>query len=95
MNANIPNKVRRSVYARDGYRCALCDCSQHLQVHHVIPRGQGGSYSAHNLVTLCSTCHAQAHGIGLVEDMTQEEMNQLCVEYLADLYAPRWDPWKD
>ena len=40
MNANIKSATRREVYRRDGYRCALCDSSQGLQVHHVIPRGE-------------------------------------------------------
>ena len=39
MNANIKNATRREVYRRDGYRCALCDSSQGLQVHHAIARG--------------------------------------------------------
>ena len=42
MNANIKSATRREVYRRDGYRCALCDSSQGLQVHHAIPRGEGG-----------------------------------------------------
>ena len=37
MNANIKSATRREVYRRDGYRCALCDSSQGLQVHHAIP----------------------------------------------------------
>ena len=43
MNANIKNATRREVYRRDGYRCALCDSSQGLQVHHAIARGEGGA----------------------------------------------------
>lgn len=96
MYANITNKTRKAVYARDHYACALCDCSQSLQVHHVIPRGKGGNDSFHNLITLCSYCHSHVHGRPLyVTSMTAEDVHQACVEYLADFYAPDWRPWKN
>ena len=43
ITANIPNSVRRSVYRRDGYRCALCDSATGLQIHHIVHRSEGGS----------------------------------------------------
>lgn len=96
ISANISNSKRKAVYRRDGYRCALCDYSQHLQLHHVVPRGEGGPDSEQNLITLCAECHALAHGFdlrGLDDPPTQEDMTQACVEYLADYYAPDWNPW--
>ena len=62
MTANIDNKTRRAVYKRDGYRCALCDSTDGLQIHHVKPRGRGGADHPMNLITLCWRCHAAAHG---------------------------------
>ena len=53
ISANIPNSVRKAIYKRDGYRCALCDSNRGLQIHHVMKRSQGGSDSPHNLITLC------------------------------------------
>lgn len=95
MNAKIPNEIRKAIYRRDGFRCALCDCGKFLQIHHVIPRGKGGSDSPHNLITLCSYCHSHVHGHPLYEtEMTAEEVEQACIEYVADLYAPGWWPWK-
>jgi len=95
MTANIDNTTRKTVYARDGYRCALCDNTRYLQIHHAIPRGKGGTNSIHNLICLCSRCHAQCHGIDLDDtEITQEDMEQYCIEYLADFYAPDWNPWK-
>ena len=95
INANLTNAKRKAIYRRDGYRCALCDCTQTIQIHHVIPRGQGGSNHAHNLITLCAACHAHIHGNPLYDtDMTPEEVAQLAVEYLADYYAEEvWNPW--
>ena len=62
MNASIPNTTRREVYRRDGWRCALCDSTDGIQIHHVKPRGKGGSDHPMNLITLCWRCHAAAHG---------------------------------
>ena len=46
MHANINRELRRRIYRRDGWRCALCDSTRYLQIHHVIPRGQGGPLPA-------------------------------------------------
>lgn len=95
MYANISTATRRRVYRRDGYRCALCDSTRFLQIHHHVPRGEGGGNSPHNLITLCSDCHAMCHGVNLRGwvDMDQETIVQNCTEYLADLYAGYWNPW--
>ena len=65
LSANLTKETRKSIYRRDGYRCALCDSTRFLQIHHVVPRGQGGTDSPHNLICLCSDCHALAHGTNL------------------------------
>ena len=94
----MPNKLtnakRKAIYRRDGFQCAICGTHRYLQIHHYIPRGKGGSSSPHNLITLCSECHAMAHGINLIgyPDLSQEDMIQYIVEYLADMYAPYWNP---
>ena len=95
ISANIPNETRRQVYKRDGYRCALCDDTRYLQVHHYVHRSLGGSNHVHNLITLCSKCHALAHGTNLFDfaEISQEDIEQACVEYLADYYAPDWNPY--
>lgn len=95
MNANLTNAQRKAVYRRDGFQCAVCGSSRYLQIHHYIPRGKRGTDSPHNLITLCSDCHAMAHGINLLgyPDLTQEDIELRILEYLADMYAPDWDPW--
>lgn len=96
ISANIDRQTRRAVYERDGYRCALCDSGSHLQIHHAIPRGRGGDQtSEQNLITLCATCHTQAHGLNLENSpLTQEDIEQAITEYMADLYEPGWWPWR-
>ena len=99
ISANLNSAQRKAIYKRDGYRCSLCDSTKYLQIHHCIPRGQGGSDHPHNLITLCSDCHAMAHGVNLRGwvDMDQETICQAITEYLADLYADDWpdlwNPW--
>ena len=76
----------------------VCPVSHRLsQIHHAIPRGRGGhKTSPHNLITLCQVCHMQAHGDNLKGmPFTQADVEQACVEYLADMYAPVWWPWRD
>lgn len=96
ISANIPNDVRKAIYRRDGYACALCGDPRHLHIHHAIPRSSGGGNSPRNLITLCRYCHSMAHGTNLVTDVWlsadevrqyAEEVQQNAVEYLADLYA--------
>lgn len=108
MNANISNKVRKSIYRRDGFRCALCDSTDHLEIHHVVPRGVGGSSrNPMNLICLCWRCHNAAHGsmcCDVEPNVTPQElrrlhatvmadMEQACVEYVSDLYAEQGEVW--
>lgn len=97
ISANISKETRKKVYRRDGWRCALCDSTRCIQIHHVVPRGKGGPNTMQNLITLCSDCHGLAHGIDLRGfGATEEDVEQAMVEYMADLYAEDgviWNPW--
>ncbi len=51
--------------------CEICGTFRHLEVHHVLPRGMGGSrepkvLGEDNLITLCWTCHRNFHEGGWV-----------------------------
>ena len=100
ISANIDKATRRAVYRRDGYQCALCSGIEGLQIHHAIPRSQGGTDYIENLVTLCWRCHAAVHGTKLADrpvDLEAADYAQAIVEYLADYYALRgivWYPWE-
>lgn len=95
ISARINNQIRKAVYRRDHYRCALCDSPVGIQVHHAIPKGSGGHVtSMHNLITLCAQCHANVHGHPIDEQYwSPKDAALACVEYLADLYAPDWWPY--
>jgi len=59
----IPPRTRAAVLARDRHRCTTpgCRATRFLEVHHVVPRSQGGGNGEANLVTLCSRCHGFVH----------------------------------
>jgi len=59
-------QIREKVLERDGYECRFCGMSdkEHgeengagLDVHHIIPRKDGGEDTIRNLVALCRSCH--------------------------------------
>ncbi len=57
--ATVPPHLRRAVILRDK-RCAFPGCTgrpARCQVHHVIPRSQGGPTALHNLALLCDFHH--------------------------------------
>jgi ATP-dependent DNA helicase RecQ len=56
--------IRESVLERDDYTCRQCDGAfpaGELDVHHLVPRKQGGTDDPGNLITLCDGCHAARH----------------------------------
>lgn len=48
-------EIRRAVLFRDGGRCVIAGCTSghRLEVHHLVPRSQGGDDALDNLATLC------------------------------------------
>lgn len=58
-------ETRQVVLRRDACRCRSCDKRStprvHLDVHHRLPRGLGGTDELANLITLCDLCHARLH----------------------------------
>ncbi len=57
----IPAAVRRAVLARDRGRCRVCGRRRYVDIHHLVPRSQGGAHSRANCVCACSHCHAALH----------------------------------
>ncbi len=50
-------------------KCAICSKkTEHLELHHIIPKSRGGSDDASNLVKLCSGCHGRAHDVSFSND---------------------------
>jgi 5-methylcytosine-specific restriction endonuclease McrA len=68
----IPPATRRAVLRRHGKRCAVPGCRNHrfLDVHHVVPRSEGGAHHSDNLVVLCGAHHRATHRGTLVIEGT-------------------------
>lgn len=64
--SSIPPSVKRNVLSRDRHRCQSpgCNSARFPEVHHIIPRNQGGSNKPENLVSLCGGCHQPLHDRG-------------------------------
>ncbi len=58
----VSNKMRFSIYARDGYKCRKCGVSDRyadLEIDHIIPIAKGGKSTYDNLQTLCHECNKE------------------------------------
>jgi len=73
--STIPPRIRREVLVRDRHRCRRkgCNHTRFLEIHHIIPRSEGGTNDPENLVTLCSGCHELWH---VLEQRNREGIQQ-------------------
>jgi len=55
--------LRQQILRRDGWRCQSCGAMSNLEVHHKEFRSHAGDDLEENLITLCTACHAGAHGL--------------------------------
>lgn len=58
----VSNKMRFSIYERDGYQCRKCGVSDRnasLEIDHIIPISKGGKSTYDNLQTLCHECNVK------------------------------------
>ncbi len=49
---------RRTVFARDGYKCQYCGGAAE-SIDHVVPRSRGGAHEWENVVAACRRCNAR------------------------------------
>jgi 5-methylcytosine-specific restriction endonuclease McrA len=63
VTSEIPLKTRRHVLRRDHGRCRVPGCrgSKWLEIHHIVPRAEGGGHEPEKLVTLCGAHHRAHH----------------------------------
>lgn len=58
----VSNKLRFSIYNRDGYRCQCCGkpgTIAFLEIDHIKPIAKGGKTEYNNLQTLCRNCNKE------------------------------------
>ena len=59
----IPPRTRRAVLRRDRGRCVVPGCrnARYVDVHHIVPRVEGGKHTPTKLAVMCSAHHKAAH----------------------------------
>lgn len=59
----IPPAIRREVMRRDGGRCAVGSCRNavFVDVHHIVPRADGGAHDPEQMLVLCGAHHRALH----------------------------------
>jgi hypothetical protein len=59
----IPPVIRRAVIRRDGGRCVVPGCRHavFVDIHHLVPRSEGGGHDPDELIVLCSAHHRAQH----------------------------------
>jgi HNH endonuclease len=57
----IPKQTEKLIYQEASSRCSFCpeDHIPLLDIHHIVPRADGGSNDPSNLILVCKNCHAR------------------------------------
>ena len=80
--AKVSNKIRKSIYERDGYRCRKCGSNYELEIDHIFPISKGGKSTYDNLQTLCHDCNSKKSNIieaGVANPRTrQKQTKEIC-----------------
>lgn len=94
-------QTREDILDRDDHTCRFCGTTQEehkdtngsgLEVHHIIPRKNGGEDEAANLVTLCRSCHRtmeELHGQAIGQMKLQKDYSE-DLEELTRIYDQYW-----
>jgi hypothetical protein len=95
------DETREAIHERDRGQCVNCSASGPdviLDVHHIVPRGRGGSDRLSNLALLCRQCHDAAHGEGTaptVQFSSTGNMNsasfKVFLRFFSELPTARFD----
>jgi hypothetical protein len=68
--AAIPKPTEKLIYQQANSRCSFCGCDEIplLDIHHIVPRSEGGSNEPSNLILSCKNCHARIHSESISEN---------------------------
>jgi 5-methylcytosine-specific restriction endonuclease McrA len=83
----IPPRVKKAVYERDGGACVWCGKQGQPNAHY-IPRSHSGLGIEENILTLCWDCHLRYD-----QTTNREEMRTFFKTYLKSKYT-NWDEKK-
>lgn len=59
------DKFRKAVYIKSKYICAECGGAlwgkEPIELHHIIPKQDGGQYTLDNIIPMHRICHQNSH----------------------------------
>lgn len=89
---DIPPATVRLVWARDQGRCQTpgCRSAHSLEIHHIVPRCEGGSHDPSNLTLRCGSCH-RAHHEGRL-NISGIAPDKLVTTWTVSYYEPSATP---
>lgn len=67
--------LRRTALERADYSCERCGKrpgKANLEMHHIVPVGEGGADYLENVVMLCYDCHQRQHAKGATGKIRQD-----------------------
>lgn len=67
-------------------KCQICDEDNYdlLDAHRITPGSEGGKYTKHNTVCLCSNCHRKVHAGLITIDGKFESTKGTVLHYFID-----------
>lgn len=66
--------LKEKIRKRDNNKCFICETTNELEIHHIVPRRLGGDHTEENLITLCLKCHRY------IETTEREYAVRKCIE---------------
>ena len=86
---DIPLKVKKAVWDRDGHRCVICGSTYTAAPNaHYIPRSHLGLGVEQNIVTLCLACHCD------YDNSTKRPLYAALIRDYLKMCYPDWDEKK-
>jgi len=79
-------QLRASIRRRSHFACCLCH-DLGVEIHHIVPEGDGGVSTAENAAPLCPTCH-ERYGANPVKRKFIREARDLWFDICDRRYAP-------
>lgn len=87
--------IRKSIGQRDKGLCYVCGTNvytnpeqENVELHHVTPLSQGGTWALENLVLVHATCHKQVtHNLKASDELRQQLSKTLCNKQRKDARA--------
>lgn len=70
----VSSRTRSKIIKRLNIPCSICSWNEAVcDIHHIVPKGKGGTNDHTNLTILCPNCHRLAHNKKITKFVSMEE----------------------